>query len=151
MLRNSFLAGTLLLTVLLFVGCQKKTETETEKGGKTMDAVVLVSPVLPGKVDAWKDWSRELSEGPRRDEFVAFMKKCGVSRDRCWLQAGPEGTLSVVLYEGETPGMFLQQMGTSQEPFAVWFRGKVKDLHGMDLSAPMPGPPPELVTDIKVD
>jgi hypothetical protein len=140
-----------LLAILLIFTCQKKSDIKTEKGGPTMSGVVLAAPVLPGKVEAWKDWSRELAEGPRRSEFVAFMKKCGLSRDRCWLQEGPGGTLAIILYEGETPAMFLQQIGTSQEPFAVWFRERVKDLHGMDLAKPMEGPPPELITDIRVD
>ena len=116
-----------------------------------MTGVVLAAPILPGKVDAWREWSRELSEDPRRSEFVAFMKKCGLSRDRCWLQKGPEGALAIILYEGETPAMFLQQIATSQESFAAWFRDRVKDLHGIDLAMPMEGPPSELITDIKVD
>ena len=40
----------------------------------------------------------------------------------------------------------MQQMKTSQEPFAVWFRDGVKEYNGFDFAGPM-GPPPELVTD----
>ena len=116
-----------------------------------MRGVVLAAPVLPEKVEAWREWSRDLAEGPRRNEFVTFMKKCSLSRDRCWLQENPEDTLAIILYEGETPEIFLQQIGISQEPFAVWFREKVKDLHGIDMSKPMKGPPSEQVTDIQVD
>ena len=116
-----------------------------------MSGVVLAAPILPEKVDAWRAWSRELMEEPRRSEFAAFMKKCGLSRDRCWIQEGPEVPLAIVLYEGETPAMFLQQIATSQEPFAVWFRERVKDLQGIDMAEPMQVPLPELVTDISVD
>jgi hypothetical protein len=116
-----------------------------------MSGIVLVAPILPDKIKAWKEWSRELSEEPRRSEFIAFMKKCGLSRDRCWFQPGPGGAAAVVLYEGKTPEKFLQLVGTSQEPFAVWMRAKVKELHGLDLSRPPQGPPSELVTDIQVN
>lgn len=151
MLQKLLLFGTFLLAVLLIFGCQKKTDIEAEKGGNTMSGVVLAAPILPEKVNAWREWSRKLSEDPRRSEFVAFMKKCGLSRNRCWLQVGPEGAMAIILYEGKTPAMYLQQIGTSQESFAVWFRKRVKELHGMDLSKPMVGPPSELVTDIYVD
>ena len=57
--------------------------------------------------------------------------------------------MGIILYEGEKPEGFLQQMATSQEPFAVWFRERVKELHGMDLAKPA-GPPPEVVTDVQV-
>jgi hypothetical protein len=145
------LLGAFLLAFLLISSCQKKTDIETKTGGHTMSGVVLAAPVLPGKVEEWREWSRELAEGTKRSEFVTFMKKCGLSRDRCWLQESPGGTLAIILYEGETPALFLQQIGASEEPFAVWFREKVMDLHGIDLAKPMEGPPPELVTDIHID
>ena len=57
----------------------------------------------------------------------------------------------ILLYEGETPEGFLQYMGTSQEPFAVWFRERVKDTNGFDLTKPMEGPPSELISDFQSD
>jgi len=115
-----------------------------------MNATVIVAPILPGKQDEWRAFSRDLQEGPRHDEFTAFMKKCGVSRIRCWGQQGPESAMAIILYEGETPAEFMQQMKTSQEPFAVWFREGIKECNGFDLVGPL-GPPPELVTDARAD
>lgn len=112
-----------------------------------MNTVVLAAPILPGKMDGWKEFSRNLHEGARHSDFVAFIKKSGLSRVRCWLQEGPEGALALILYEGETPAEFFKQIGTSQEPFAVWFRDGVKEFNGMDLAQPA-GPPPELVSDV---
>ena len=115
-----------------------------------MNATVIAAPILPGKQDEWRAFSRDLHEGPRHSEFTAFMKKCGVSRIRCWGQQGPEGAMAIILYEGETPAEFMQQMKTSQEPFAVWFREGIKECNGFDLAGPL-GPPPELVTDAHAD
>ena len=113
-----------------------------------MNATALVAPVRAGREEEWKKFSLSLQEEPRRSEYAAFMAKCGVSRIRCWMQQTPHGMVGIVLYEGETPGGFGQQIATSQEPFAVWFRERVLELHGMDMSGPLP-PPPELVTDVQ--
>jgi len=78
------------------------------------------------------------------------MKKSGVSRIRVWLQESPEGAIGIIVYDGETPEGFLQKIGTSQEPFALWFRDKVKELHGFNLSEPA-GPPSELISDYHSD
>jgi hypothetical protein len=31
-------------------------------------------------------------------------------------------------------------MGSSEEPFDSWFRERVSDIHGLDLTQPMPAP-----------
>ena len=115
-----------------------------------MAGLAIAVPVRPEKLDEWREFSLSLWEGSRSAEFAAFVKKSGLSRSRCWLQQGPEGPVAIVLYEGEKPAGFTELMSTSPEPFAVWFRERIKDLHGMDLSQP-PGPPPELLTDVRVD
>ncbi len=114
-----------------------------------MNAIALAAPIVPGKVEEWKEFSRDLHEGPRRNDFAAFIKGSGLSRIRCWLQQGPGGAIGILLYEGEMPAGFLQKIATSQEPFAGWFRARVKECNGMDLTQPM-GQPPELVTDVQV-
>jgi len=124
---------------------------EKEKGEKIMKATAMAVPILPDKVEAWKEWSWEFSEGPRKEEFVALMKQYGLTHNRCWLQQSPTGALAIVLFEGETPDAFRQQIASSQEPFAVWFRENVKEHQGMDLSKSMEGLPPELITDILLD
>ena len=116
-----------------------------------MDAMAITAPVIPEKLEEWKEFGRDLSGGPHHSDFTAFMKKCGVSRIRCWLQEGPEGPVGIILYEGETPTEFTIQIGSSQESFAVWFRERIKEYNGMDLAEPLAGPPPELLTDAQVN
>lgn len=114
-----------------------------------MNGTAISSPIIPGKLDEWKKFSKDLNDGPKHSEYIAFIKKCGLSRVRCWLQESPAGPSAIILYEGETPGEFFRQVGTSTEPFVLWFRERIKELNGMDLSKPM-GSPPELVTDARV-
>ncbi len=115
-----------------------------------MNGVAIASPILPGRLDEWIKFGRNLDEGPKHNDYAAFIKKSGLSRVRCWLQKGPgpDDAVGIILYEGENPAGFLQQIGTSQEPFAVWFRERVKKNNGMDLAAMPKGPPPELITDV---
>ncbi|MGD2246363.1 MAG: hypothetical protein PVI11_07445 [Candidatus Aminicenantes bacterium] len=150
MLQKLTLSLTILLVVSLFFGCQKKADIEEEKGGSTMSGVALATPILPGKVDAWREWSRELEEEPRSSDYIAIMKKAGLSRIRVWLQEGPEGALAIMVYEGESPEAFLQEIATSGEDFSVWFREKIKDLHGYDL-AESKMPLSELINDFHSD
>jgi len=35
----------------------------------------------------------------------------------------------------------------SKDPFSEWFKQQVMEIHGMDLSAPPPGPLPKLIVD----
>ena len=39
----------------------------------------------------------------------------------------------------------MPSMGASTDAFDVWFREKVKEMHGLDMTQPPPGPPPALV------
>lgn len=55
-----------------------------------------------------------------------------------------------MIYDGETPEEFIQEIGSSQEPFALWFREKVKDLHGFGLAEAV-GAPSELVNDFQTE
>ena len=38
----------------------------------------------------------------------------------------------------------MPSMGASDDPFDLWFRGKINELHGIDMTQPPPAPPPEL-------
>ena len=63
------------------------------------NAVAIAAPILPGKLDDWKEFGRNLHEGPKHNDYKAFIKKAGLSRVRCWLQQGPESAVGIILYE----------------------------------------------------
>ena len=112
-----------------------------------MNALAIASPILPDKLDKWKQFSKDLANS---EDYAALVKQSGLSRIRCWLQEGPAGPLAIILYEGQATDGFLKLVATSAEPSAVSFRKSVKQLHGVDISQPV-GPLPELVTDVQVD
>jgi len=37
----------------------------------------------------------------------------------------------------------MQKLGESTNAFDKWFAGKIKEIHGLDVSAPPPGPMPQ--------
>ena len=56
---------------------------------------------------------------------------------------GEGGSMEIRVYDGETPVEFTKQIGSTEEPFAVWFRLRILECSGMDLTQPMEGPAPE--------
>ncbi len=57
------------------------------------------------------------------------------------------GSMVIVRFEsGDIDGAFAG-LAESNELFDVWFRQRVQEITGVDLSAPMEGPPPEIIFD----
>jgi hypothetical protein len=95
-----------------------------------------------------REFSAELS-GPRRAEFEASRARLGLTREQVWLQETPQGTMAVVCLEAEDIPRALAGLGSSQDPFDVWWRQQIQAIHGIDLSQGMPGPPNEQILDFR--
>jgi hypothetical protein len=105
----------------------------------------MAAPILPGKTEEWKKFSEELS-GNRHKDYSDSRKKLNV-HERAFLQQTPHGDMVIVTLEGENPGAAFTAFGAGTDEFTKWFVEKVKEIHGFDLSAPPPGPMPELLID----
>jgi hypothetical protein len=105
----------------------------------------IAVPILPGKTAQWKNFVSEL-KGKRSEEFVESRKRLGV-RERTFLQSTPNGDIVVVTLEGNDPAGSFKTFGNGTDPFTKWFIGQVKEIHGIDLTSPNPGPMPELMID----
>jgi hypothetical protein len=112
-----------------------------------MESTALALPLLPGKTDDWRRWSAELA-GPRRSDYEASRRRLGVNRERAYLHQIPQGDVVIVYLEAENLQRMFEGISTSQEPFDVWFRQKVQELWGIDFAQGLPGPIPELVSDL---
>jgi hypothetical protein len=110
-----------------------------------MALMAVAFPILPDKIDEWHAFIAELN-GPRHADFVASRKRAGV-QERTFLQATPMGDLTIVTLEGDNPSASFGQMMSAQDEFTTWFLGKVKGLHGVDLTVPMTEAPSKLVVD----
>ena len=105
----------------------------------------LAYPIPPGRTDDWRRFMAELN-GPRRGEYDASQQRVGL-HSWVFLQQTPQGDLVLVISEGAEPARALHQMWTGDDAFTNWFVEQVKDIHGIDLREPPPGPLPELVLD----
>ena len=110
-----------------------------------MSTMAMAFPILPGKTAGWRSWMEELN-GPRRDEFAESRRRAGL-HERTFLQHAPTGDVVIVTIEGEDPRPAFERMVSQNDPFATWFRGRVEEFHGVDLSKPMPDVTSQMVAD----
>ena len=110
-----------------------------------MAMLAMAFPIPAGKTEQWKKFVSELT-GVRKAEFAASRRSLGV-RERTFLQHTPQGDLVLVTLEGDHPETAFAEFGKRTDPFTVWFKQQVSEIHGMDLGAPPPGPMPQQVID----
>jgi hypothetical protein len=102
-------------------------------------------PVLPGREADARKFAQETLD--RREEFGASQQRLAVTREEWALQQTPMGSLVIVRFETDDVERAFAGLAESSEPFDVWFRQRVLDITGVDLSAPMESPPPEIILD----
>ena len=107
---------------------------------------VVLAPILQGKLEAWKQWGEEMT-GPRQGEFRDVNRRHGLTRHAAWLAETPSGPMVIALHEGPGGEEFMEKVASSNHEFDQWFKDKIKELHGMDVTQPPPGPLPELYID----
>ena len=107
--------------------------------------LALAVPILPGKLDRWRAVMHDLA-GPRRDDWRSQRRRLGL-RERLFLQHTPNGAVAIVVLEGRDLQRAMHAIVTDTDEFSVWLRQQVLETEGLDLTAPPPGPLPELVAD----
>lgn len=109
-----------------------------------MGEVAFAAPILPGKLETFKEFIKEL-DGPRLADYAASRERHGITRERVYHQQTPMGDFAIINVQGPNAETMMPSMGASTDPFDVWFREKVNEMHGIDMTQPPPGPPPSLV------
>jgi hypothetical protein len=110
-----------------------------------MAMFAIALPIAPGKTEQWKKFIADV-KGSRFEEFKASRRKLGV-HERTFLQHTPMGDLVLVTLEGDDPVGAFAKFGQGTDDFTKWFLKEAGEVHGIDLTAPPPGPLPELVID----
>ena len=101
-------------------------------------------PVLPGKEQEARKFGEETSS--RLSEFEASQERLGVTRETWMLQQSPEGSMVIVHFESDDVEGVFSSFAQSDDSFDVWFKGRVKEITGVDLNEPG-GPLPEVIFD----
>jgi hypothetical protein len=113
-----------------------------------MPSVAFAAPLLPGKTE--QDRNDMQSCGPGGERHAAYQAsrvRNGITRECVWTQPTPGGDVAVVYIEADDLQAAFTGLGSSQDPFDVWFRDHVRDVHGMNLEDGFP--PPEQILDFR--
>jgi hypothetical protein len=103
-------------------------------------------PVLPGKADEVRAFAREVS-GPKKAGYDAQQRREGITRETWSLQELPDGSaLVLVWFEAADIEAAFADLAAANDEYAKWFRGRVKEITGVDLTEPAEGGP-ELVLE----
>ena len=98
-----------------------------------MPGIVLTFPILPGKVEAWRRFCQEMA-GSRSIPYEASRRRLGITRERMALVENGFGAAAVTTFEAENIGRTLGQIMTSDLPFDGWYRQRLEELHGVNLT-----------------
>jgi hypothetical protein len=109
----------------------------------TMEVFLGAFPVLPGKEDEPRKFAQEtLAKG---EELEASQRRYGVTKEEWSLQQTPMGSLVIVHFECSDVAAVFAGIGSSNDEFDVWFKGRVLEICGVDLAAPSDDPLPEVI------
>ena len=114
----------------------------------TLDPVQCVAfavPLLPGQAEADRMALASCQAGARREAHQDARRRAGIIREAVWIQPAPGRDVAVVYLEADDLAAASTTLGTSAEPFDRWFRGHVRQVHGIALEEGFPTP--ELVLD----
>jgi hypothetical protein len=110
-----------------------------------MQCVAFAVPVLPGQADAARAALSSCQSGARTEAYQDGRRRAGIIRETVWIQRGPGGDVAVVYLEADDLAAAFTLLGSSAEPFDRWFRGHVRQVHGIALEEGFTAP--ELVLD----
>ena len=110
-----------------------------------MARYVLPFPVLPGKTDdEVKAAGKEFNS--RATEYKESRKRAGVTFERAYLMKTPMGNFVIAYVEGsKSYGETFAAYADPSLEINHFFADVVKRVHGVDITKPPAGPPPETV------
>jgi hypothetical protein len=100
-------------------------------------------PVLPGKEDEPRKFARETLD--RSEEFDASQRRLAVTNEEWAQQQTPMGSMVLVRFESPDIEAVFAGLAQSNDAFDEWFKGRVLEITGVDLSAPSDDPLPEII------
>ena len=110
-----------------------------------VQCVAFAVPLLPGQAEAVRIALASCRAGARKEACQDARRRAGIIREAVWIQPGPGGDVAVVYLEADDLAAAFTIWGTSAEPFDRWFRGRVRQVHGIALEDGFTAP--ELVLD----
>src|SRR3954452_14689548 len=103
-------------------------------------------PIMQGKEDAGRAFAAA-TIGEQLKGFEALQAGSGGTRETWARQETPMGSFMLVWFEAPDIEKAFMDLAADEGEFAVWFRGQVLDLTGVDMAAEPEGPPPDVLVD----
>lgn len=103
-------------------------------------------PVLAGKEGDARKFAEE-AMGSNRHHFDSMQNATETSRETWTIQETPGGTFMLVWIEAPDVEAGFEHMATATGDDAVWMRGRIKDVTGMDMSEADGGPQAEVILE----
>lgn len=94
--------------------------------------LIVMSPLLPGKQEAWRQFCQTL-EGSRRHEYSGSLQRMGITKQKVWLSQTQQMDLVHLHLQMDQGARAMTALASSTRPFDRWLRKQVRDLHGLDL------------------
>ena len=111
-----------------------------------MAEIVFAIPVVAGKEELDRQVMDEMANS-RREEYEAALKDAGITRQAVWHQQTPGGTIALVYIEADNPEA-AQRFTSSDADISRWFVEQMQEVHGVDVSQPLP--PISEVHDVRI-
>ena len=110
-----------------------------------MEYALFALPIQSGKSEAARAFLREL-EQERKSQYAASERRLEINKEVWAIQQSPMGELFVVFFQGADIGAAVGKFVASQDEFDLWFKDRVKEVSGVDLNVPPPGPLSEVLS-----
>ena len=110
-----------------------------------VQSVAFAVRLLAGQAEAVRITLASCQAGARKKAYQDARRRAGIIREAVWIQPAPGGDVAVVYLEADDLAAAFTIWGTSAEPFDRWFRGRVRQVHGIALEDGFTAP--ELVLD----
>ncbi|MFE0134655.1 ester cyclase [Streptomyces sp. NPDC059037] len=95
------------------------------------EPVVRTVPIRNGKPWAWHRLTAEL-QGPRLREYEASRRRLGITHETLRLDPRPDRDHVIVTFETADADRTAKRWASSEDPFDLWLRDQVLDIHGED-------------------
>ena len=105
-------------------------------------------PIKRGKLEEAERFCEEMATGARAEGWDRSRRRMGARKVKVWIQHIGVGSRAVLIayWEVEDTERLVRELAESQDPFDVWFREGVLELHGVDLSqGPLRAPPAKVI------
>lgn len=107
-----------------------------------MALLAMMMPIMAGKKEMWQEMIKTINDPAGKSEADKIREDAGV-HERTFIKETPMGDFVILTYEGDNIPKSIDKIFGNLPPEFTTF---VKEVHGMDVSAPAP-PLPRLAYD----